>query len=198
MLQIEWKQKHKSEHGTCDKKILTPPSIKICPLFDEAKKGIFYPPPSCMFQCHLLGNFFWKVSLMKIISVLLSKQNCRGLWRTLRENIYWLIFGYFTFILWRKWVDFVTKYRNFNQYREQIVIFSFFWFILRSTQAEWQTFDVYFSEYFIRMIWIELYFALISPLLNNISYILGCTRHIKSRVFTFFWTQLNVSRLCKL
>ena len=36
--QIVWKQKHKSEHGTCDKKILTPPSKRICPLFDELKK----------------------------------------------------------------------------------------------------------------------------------------------------------------
>ena len=32
ILQIVWKQKHKSEYGTCDKKILTPPT----PLFDEA------------------------------------------------------------------------------------------------------------------------------------------------------------------
>ena len=44
MLQIVWKQKHQREHGTCDKKILTPPSIRICPLFDELKKGDFLPP----------------------------------------------------------------------------------------------------------------------------------------------------------
>ena len=37
---------------------MTPPCIKICPLFDEIKKGIFYPPPSCIGQCHLLSNFF--------------------------------------------------------------------------------------------------------------------------------------------
>ena len=44
-----WKQKHKSEHGTCDKKILTPPSIRICPLFDELKKGDFFLPPSLLY-----------------------------------------------------------------------------------------------------------------------------------------------------
>ena len=60
-LQIVWKQKHKSEHGTWDKKILTPPPIKICPLFDEPKKGdFFYPPPSHMDQCLLLSNFFFE------------------------------------------------------------------------------------------------------------------------------------------
>ena len=31
MLQIEWKQIDKIEHGTCDKKILTPPSIDYVP-----------------------------------------------------------------------------------------------------------------------------------------------------------------------
>ena len=60
MLQIVWKQKHQREHGTCDKKILTPPSIRICPLFGELKKGdYFYPPPSHMDQCLLLSNFFF-------------------------------------------------------------------------------------------------------------------------------------------
>ena len=60
MLQIVWKQKHQSGHGTCDKKILTPPSIRICPLFGELKKGdYFYPPPSHMDQCLLLSNFFF-------------------------------------------------------------------------------------------------------------------------------------------
>ena len=40
-------------------KNLTPPSIKICPLFDELKKGdFFYPPPSRIDQCLLLSNFF--------------------------------------------------------------------------------------------------------------------------------------------
>ena len=59
MLQIVWKQKHQREHGTCDKKILTPPSIIICPLFGELKKGdFFYPPPPCMDQL-LLSNFFF-------------------------------------------------------------------------------------------------------------------------------------------
>ena len=60
MIQIVWKQKHQSGHGTCDKKILTPPSIRICPLFGELKKGdYFYPPPSHMDQCLLLSNFFF-------------------------------------------------------------------------------------------------------------------------------------------
>ena len=49
MLQIVWKQKHQSEHGTCDKKILTPPSIRICPLFGELKKGDFFYPPSPLY-----------------------------------------------------------------------------------------------------------------------------------------------------
>ena len=40
--EIEWKQKNKSQYGTCDKNILTPLSIKICPLFNEAKKGDFF------------------------------------------------------------------------------------------------------------------------------------------------------------
>ena len=43
-LQIVWNQKHKSEHGTCDKKIMTPPPIRICPLFDKLKKGDFFTP----------------------------------------------------------------------------------------------------------------------------------------------------------
>ena len=44
MLQIVWRQKHQREHGACDKKFLTPPSIRLCPLFDELKKGDFFPP----------------------------------------------------------------------------------------------------------------------------------------------------------
>ena len=66
MLQIVWKQKHQSGHGTCDKKILTPPSIRICPLFGELKKGdYFYPPPSHMDQCLLLSNFFFLNASLK-------------------------------------------------------------------------------------------------------------------------------------
>ena len=69
MIQIVWKQKHQSGHGTCDKKILTPPSIRICPLFGELKKGdYFYPPPSHMDQCLLLSNFFFFECIPKIIS----------------------------------------------------------------------------------------------------------------------------------
>ena len=36
------RQKHKIEHGTCDKKFLTPPPIRTCPLLDEPKKGGFF------------------------------------------------------------------------------------------------------------------------------------------------------------
>ena len=50
--QIVRRQKHKSEHGTCDKKILTPPSIKVSPLSDKAKKGDFFTlPPVCSKNC---------------------------------------------------------------------------------------------------------------------------------------------------
>ena len=42
MLQIVWRQKHKNENGTWDKKNLTPPPIRICPLFDKLKKGDFF------------------------------------------------------------------------------------------------------------------------------------------------------------
>ena len=56
-----WRQKHKNKHGTWDKKNLTPPPIRICPLFVEPKKGdFFYPPPSRMDQCLLLSNFFFE------------------------------------------------------------------------------------------------------------------------------------------
>ena len=42
-------------------KNLTPPSIRIGPLFEELKKGdLFYPPPSRMDQCLLLSNFFFE------------------------------------------------------------------------------------------------------------------------------------------
>ena len=44
MLKIVWKHKHQREHGTFDKNILTPPSIRICPLFGELKKGDFFTP----------------------------------------------------------------------------------------------------------------------------------------------------------
>ena len=63
MLQIVWKQKHQREHGTCDKKILTPPSIRICPLFDE-KKGIFFLLPSLPYgPMSPSQQFFLKASL---------------------------------------------------------------------------------------------------------------------------------------
>ena len=58
MLQIVWKQKHQSGHGTCDKKILTPPSIRICPLFGELKKGIFLPPSLPYRPMSLSQQFF--------------------------------------------------------------------------------------------------------------------------------------------
>ena len=55
------RQKHKIEHGTCDKEFLTPPPIRICPLFNELKKGIFLPSslpygPMSPFQ----QFFFWR------------------------------------------------------------------------------------------------------------------------------------------
>ena len=49
-------------------KDLTSPSIRICPLFDELKKGdFFYPPPSPMDQCLLLSNFFLNASLIGLL-----------------------------------------------------------------------------------------------------------------------------------
>ena len=62
----------KSEHGTCDIKILTPPPIRICPLFDEPqKRGAFLPPSPCMDQCPLLSNF-WKASLRQKIDFMMN------------------------------------------------------------------------------------------------------------------------------
>ena len=43
--------------------VLTSPSNKTCPLFDELEKGIFYTPPS-------FRAFFWKVSLMSSFPVI--------------------------------------------------------------------------------------------------------------------------------
>ena len=45
MLQIEWKQKEKIKYISCDEIILTSPSKRICPPFDELKKGIYSPYP---------------------------------------------------------------------------------------------------------------------------------------------------------
>ena len=59
--EIEWKQKNKSQYGTCDKNILIPLSIKIhkdVPFLMKQKRGFFYLPTPCMFQCLLLGIFF--------------------------------------------------------------------------------------------------------------------------------------------
>ena len=41
-VKLNGNRKNKSEYGTCDKNVLTPLSKKICPLFDEAKKGDFF------------------------------------------------------------------------------------------------------------------------------------------------------------
>ena len=38
------KTKLNMEHGTCDKKTLTNPCIRICPIFNELKKGDFFTP----------------------------------------------------------------------------------------------------------------------------------------------------------
>ena len=46
LLQIVWRQKQKNEHGTWDKKKLTPPPIGICPLFHELKKVFKRVAPS--------------------------------------------------------------------------------------------------------------------------------------------------------
>ena len=55
---LVWKQKHQSQHGTCDKTIFTPPSRRMCPLFGELKKRkFFYPPPPVWTKC-LLSIFF--------------------------------------------------------------------------------------------------------------------------------------------
>ena len=49
------------------KKICTLPPLRICPLFDELKKGDFFYPLThgpCMDRCLLLSNsFFWKASI---------------------------------------------------------------------------------------------------------------------------------------
>ena len=37
--QIVRRQIHTIGHGICDKKFLTPPPIRICPLFDELKQA---------------------------------------------------------------------------------------------------------------------------------------------------------------
>ena len=58
-VEIEWKQKNKSQYGTCDKIIFTPLSIKICPLLDEAKKGIFLPPSLLCVPMSPSGQFFF-------------------------------------------------------------------------------------------------------------------------------------------
>ena len=70
MLQIVWKQKHQREHGTCDKKILTPPSIRICPLFDELKKGEFFTPLNPVWtNVSFSAIFFWTASLSSFVTI---------------------------------------------------------------------------------------------------------------------------------
>ena len=57
-------RKNKSEYGICDKDMLTPPSIKIYPLFDEAKKGdSFNPLPPVWTNVPISAIFFLKASL---------------------------------------------------------------------------------------------------------------------------------------
>ena len=69
MLQIVWRQKHKNEHGTWDKKNLTPPPIRICPLFDELKKGDFFTPlPPIWTNVSFSAIFFLNASLRAVIS----------------------------------------------------------------------------------------------------------------------------------
>ena len=62
-----WRQKHKNKHGTWDKKNLTPPPIRICPLFDELKKGDFFTPlPPVWTNVSFSAIFFLKASLINI------------------------------------------------------------------------------------------------------------------------------------
>ena len=53
-----------NEHGTWDKKDLTPPSTRICPLFGELRIFITPPPPLYMDQSLIFSNFFWTASLI--------------------------------------------------------------------------------------------------------------------------------------
>ena len=58
------KTKLNMEHGTCDKKTLTNPCIRICPIFNELKEGDFlYPHPPCMDQCLSQQFFFLNASV---------------------------------------------------------------------------------------------------------------------------------------
>ena len=64
LVQTVWRQKHKNEHWTWDKKKLTPPPIRICPLFDELKKGAFFTPlPPVWTNVSFSAIFFLKASL---------------------------------------------------------------------------------------------------------------------------------------
>ena len=47
---------------------LYPPPFHLCPIYDYVNKwDFFYPPPSQIGQCLILGNFFfWKASLTKL------------------------------------------------------------------------------------------------------------------------------------
>ena len=68
LLPIVWKQKHQSEHRTCDKKILTPPSIRIFPLFGELKKDDFFTPLLPVWtNVSFSAIFFWKASLILLV-----------------------------------------------------------------------------------------------------------------------------------
>ena len=81
---IEWKQKNKSEYGTCDKNILTihHPSIKICTLFDETKKGIFLPPSLLYVPISPSGHLFGRHCMKYFLSKL-----SRSKARPIKQNI---------------------------------------------------------------------------------------------------------------
>ena len=82
--EIEWKQKNKSEYGTCDKNILTihHPSIKICTLFDETKKGIFLPPSLLYVPISPSGHLFGRHCMKYFLSKL-----SRSKARPIKQNI---------------------------------------------------------------------------------------------------------------
>ena len=51
-----------------------PPSFILCPIFDDVNKwNFFYPPPSQIGKCLILGNFFFlKASLSITLHTLKS------------------------------------------------------------------------------------------------------------------------------
>ena len=65
VVKLSGNRKTKVIMGHVTKKILTPPSKKLCPLFDEAKKEIFFTPlpPVCS------NVTFWAILLEGIPNI---------------------------------------------------------------------------------------------------------------------------------